>query len=112
MWLCLHKDMLQQEAEDNENEEVASESVSNTEQVIRSTTTLPIYACTLRQFMQVVTVCFQRIEELESHGIAAVDIKKLKAAGFHTVESVILPYRFIYFYSIEELKNQVRCCEL
>mmetsp|Transcript_18329 Transcript_18329/g.18408 ORF Transcript_18329/g.18408 Transcript_18329/m.18408 type:complete len:348 (+) Transcript_18329:262-1305(+) len=37
---------------------------------------------------QGVPTVFKLIEELESHGIAAVDIKKLKAAGFHTVESI------------------------
>lgn len=31
---------------------------------------------------------FQRIEELESHGISKQDIQKLKAAGYHTIESV------------------------
>jgi ERCC4-type nuclease len=33
---------------------------------------------------------FQRIEELESHGINKQDIQKLKAAGYHTIESVSL----------------------
>lgn len=33
---------------------------------------------------------FQRIEELESHGISKQDIQKLKAAGYHTIESVII----------------------
>jgi hypothetical protein len=31
---------------------------------------------------------FQRIEELESHGISKQDVQKLKAAGYHTIESV------------------------
>jgi DNA repair protein RAD51 len=33
---------------------------------------------------------FQRIEELESHGINKQDIQKLKSAGYHTIESVSL----------------------
>lgn len=32
--------------------------------------------------------CFHKIEELESHGIAAADIKKLKAGGYNTIESI------------------------
>ena len=43
------------------------------------------------------STCYHRIEELESHGIAAVDIKKLKAGGYHTIESVL--YLTIYLYS-------------
>lgn len=31
---------------------------------------------------------FQKIEELESHGITKQDIQKLKTAGYHTIESV------------------------
>lgn len=34
------------------------------------------------------TVCFHRIEELESHGINKTDITKLKAGGYHTIEAV------------------------
>ena len=33
---------------------------------------------------------FHRIEELESHGISKQDIQKLKAGGFHTIESVLI----------------------
>lgn len=32
--------------------------------------------------------CFHRIEELAQHGINNVDITKLKAGGYNTVESV------------------------
>jgi vancomycin permeability regulator SanA len=31
---------------------------------------------------------FQTLEVLQEHGIAANDIQKLQAAGYHTVESV------------------------
>jgi hypothetical protein len=31
---------------------------------------------------------FHRIEELEQFGISKVDISKLKAGGFHTIEAV------------------------
>lgn len=31
---------------------------------------------------------FKKIEELENHGIAKVDIKKLKEAGYNTIESI------------------------
>lgn len=31
---------------------------------------------------------FQKIEELESHGISKQDIQKLKTAGYHTIESI------------------------
>ncbi len=34
------------------------------------------------------TVSFRRIEELEQYGVAKTDISKLKAGGFHTIESV------------------------
>ena len=33
-------------------------------------------------------VSFRRIEELEQYGIAKADIQKLKAGGYHTIESV------------------------
>jgi hypothetical protein len=36
----------------------------------------------------IVATSFKRIEELEQHGINKNDIKKLKDAGFHTVESI------------------------
>ncbi len=34
------------------------------------------------------TVSYSRIEELENHGISKVDITKLKAGGYHTIESI------------------------
>ncbi len=37
-------------------------------------------------------VSFRRIEELEQHGIAKSDIQKLKAGGFHTIESVSITF--------------------
>jgi hypothetical protein len=40
---------------------------------------------------------FQRIEELESHGINKQDIQKLKSAGYHTIESVSLGNIFTKF---------------
>ncbi len=39
------------------------------------------------------SVSFRRIEELEQYGVAKTDISKLKAGGFHTVESVSYIYR-------------------
>lgn len=33
-------------------------------------------------------VCFHRIEEMEANGVARVDIAKLKAGGYHTIEAV------------------------
>jgi DNA repair protein RAD51 len=33
-------------------------------------------------------VCFHRIEELENNGVARVDVTKLKAGGYHTIEAV------------------------
>ena len=33
-------------------------------------------------------VCFHRIEELEANGVSRVDIAKLKAGGYHTVEAI------------------------
>ena len=35
-----------------------------------------------------VVVSYQTLDILQEHGIAANDIQKLNAAGFHTVESV------------------------
>lgn len=37
---------------------------------------------------QEVAVSFRRIEELEQYGVNKTDITKLKAGGYHTVESV------------------------
>lgn len=38
-----------------------------------------------------VAVSYQTLDVLQEHGIAANDIQKLNAAGYHTVESVRLP---------------------
>lgn len=35
-----------------------------------------------------IAVSYQSLELLQEHGIAATDIAKLQAAGYHTVESV------------------------
>lgn len=37
---------------------------------------------------QAPVVSFKKIEELESYGVAKVDINKLKTAGYHTIEAV------------------------
>lgn len=48
---------------------------------------------------------FQKIEELESHGISKQDIQKLKTAGYHTIESVsysllLSSYSYSYLYPL------------
>jgi hypothetical protein len=61
---------------------------------------------TVEEYQQ---VSFRRIEELEQYGIAKADIQKLKAGGYHTIESVrsvslfcsyrysVIKYIFIFF---------------
>lgn len=34
------------------------------------------------------TVCYRKVEELESFGVNKQDIAKLKTGGYHTIESV------------------------
>lgn len=42
----------------------------------------------LAYFNKQIAVSYQSLELLQEHGIAATDIAKLQAAGYHTVESV------------------------
>lgn len=35
-----------------------------------------------------ISVCYHKVEELESHGVAKVDITKLKNGGYHTIEAI------------------------
>lgn len=55
------------------------------------TSFLHFIACTA-SFIPMITnqiaVSYQSLELLQEHGIAATDIAKLQAAGYHTVESV------------------------
>jgi hypothetical protein len=50
-----------------------------------------------------IAVSYQSLELLQEHGIAATDIAKLQAAGYHTVESVRYNKSFLLFTNITEI---------
>lgn len=47
---------------------------------------------------QAQVVSFRKIEELEQFGVARPDISKLKAGGYHTIESV--SYFILFHFSL------------
>eukprot|EP01040_Poterioochromonas_malhamensis_P002949 gene2949-3136_t len=64
-------------------------------------------------------VSFRRIEELEQHGIAKSDIQKLKAGGFHTIESIahttmkkLIEVKGISEQKAQKLKDMIRAQQL
>lgn len=46
------------------------------------------FVCFVSIIRNQIAVSYQSLELLQEHGIAATDIAKLQAAGYHTVESV------------------------
>ena len=54
-----------------------------------------------------IAVSYQSLELLQEHGIAATDIAKLQAAGYHTVESVrryAICYRIVWLLYIVSVR--------